>query len=89
MLQVNRAHESKGRFGKDRWQTVTRGEGVKNWDFYGDILFEWPLKAPSQLIQAASSIIGNTVTYLYLSAAIATKNQDVVRRKRWYKLIAK
>ena len=26
---------------------VTNGdkeEGVKNWDFYGDILFEWPLK---------------------------------------------
>ena len=21
------------------------GEGVKNWDFYGDILFEWPLNA--------------------------------------------
>ena len=27
-----------------RWQTVTRGGGgVKNRDFYGDILFEWPL----------------------------------------------
>ena len=24
-------------------QTVTRGRGVKNWDFHGDILFEWPL----------------------------------------------
>ena len=28
-------------------QTVTNGDkggrGVKNWDFYGDILFEWPL----------------------------------------------
>ena len=27
-------------------QTVTNGDkggrGVKNWDFYGDILFEWP-----------------------------------------------
>ena len=21
---------------------MTSGEGVKNWDFYGDILFEWP-----------------------------------------------
>ena len=20
------------------------GRGVKNWDFYGDILFEWPLR---------------------------------------------
>ena len=20
------------------------GGGVKNWDFYGDILFEWPLR---------------------------------------------
>ena len=29
-------------------QTVTNGDkggrGVKNWDFYGDILFEWPLR---------------------------------------------
>ena len=28
-----------------QWQTVTReGGGIKNRDFYGDILFEWPLR---------------------------------------------
>ena len=34
-------------------QTVTKcdkGEGVvKNWDFYGDILFEWPLKGNGKM----------------------------------------
>ena len=34
---------------------MTRGEGgVKNWDFYGDILFEWPKRFMTKILSCRS-----------------------------------
>ena len=42
-------------------QTVTKcdkGEGVKNRDFYGDILFEWPLSCRNKLFFRMKNLLG-------------------------------
>ena len=67
-------------------QTVTNGDkdgrGVKNWDFYGDILFEWPLR----MLQISCStykhktpnllqiIVDSTYIHIYVSKG--TKSKD-------------
>ena len=49
--------------GEGSGQTVINGDkgggGVKNWDFYGVILFEWPLSATVYILQQTAHNLFN------------------------------